>query len=60
MHGAVFGSFAARIPWIHERLHLDAGSLGIALLMPALGAITAMPFAGRLIHTRGTVGDLRG
>jgi MFS family permease len=54
VHGAVYGSFAARIPWIQERLHLDPASLGVALLMPALGAISAMPFAGRLIHSRGT------
>jgi predicted MFS family arabinose efflux permease len=54
LHGAVTGSFAARIPWINDRLQLDPASLGLALLMPALGAMAAMPFAGRLIHEHGS------
>lgn len=54
LHGAVTGSFAARIPWINERLQLDPASLGLALLMPALGAMVTMPFAGRLIHEHGS------
>lgn len=53
VHGAVTGSFAARIPWIQDRLHLSPGALGIALLMPAVGAVLAMPFAGRAVHRLG-------
>ncbi len=50
VHGAVVGTFATRIPWIAERLQIDAGWLGIALLFAAVGATGAMPFAGRITH----------
>lgn len=49
-HGAVYGTFATRIPWITERLDLSPGSLGLALLFASVGAMSAMPFAGRLTH----------
>src|ERR1051326_2172338 len=32
----------------------SAGTLGVALLMTSIGAITAMPFAGRLVAHLGT------
>lgn len=54
LHGAVTGTFAARIPWIDDRLELSPAALGIALLMPALGAMVTMPFAGGLIHDHGS------
>jgi MFS family permease len=50
VHGAVAGSFATRIPWIVEQLRIGPGGLGLALLMPSIGAIIAMPLAGRLSH----------
>jgi MFS family permease len=50
VHGAVVGTFATRIPWIAERLQIDAGWLGIALLFAAIGATGVMPFAGRITH----------
>lgn len=53
VHGAVSGSFAARIPWIADHLHLSSGQLGLALVMPALGALSAMPFAGRVVGRYG-------
>jgi predicted MFS family arabinose efflux permease len=53
VHGAVTGSFGARIPWIQEHLHLRPGALGLALLMPAVGAVISMPFASTLIHRLG-------
>jgi len=53
IHGAVSGTFATRIPWIKGHLHLGAGSLGIALMAPAIGSSLAMPLAGRLVHARG-------
>lgn len=49
VHGAVSGSLAARIPWIKDHLELGAGQLGLALIMPALGALSTMHFAGRLV-----------
>jgi MFS family permease len=50
VHGSVFGSFAARVPWIAEHVGVDVGGLGVALLMPGIGALLAMPFSGRLAH----------
>ena len=50
IHGAVVGSFATRIPWIAERLHVDPGALGLALIAPAVGSIATMPLAARLVH----------
>ena len=53
VHGAVMGTFAARIPSMAEHLHLGAGALGLALFMPAVGSMTIMPFTGRVIHRLG-------
>jgi MFS family permease len=50
IHGAVTGTFAARVPWIAEHLHTNPGGLGLALLFVSIGSLTAMPFAGRLVH----------
>jgi predicted MFS family arabinose efflux permease len=50
VHGSVIGSFAARVPWIASHVAVDVGHLGIALLMPGIGAVLAMPFSGRLAH----------
>ena len=46
--GMVFGSWAPRIPEIKDRLDLSAGTLAVALLMPAIGSILSMALAGRL------------
>jgi predicted MFS family arabinose efflux permease len=50
VHGAVTGTFAARVPWLADHVGLGAGGLGIALLMPGVGALLAMPLSGRLVH----------
>jgi predicted MFS family arabinose efflux permease len=50
VHGAVTGSFAARVPWVASHVGLGVGGLGIALLMPGIGAMLAMPASGRLVH----------
>jgi predicted MFS family arabinose efflux permease len=50
VHGCVIGSFAARIPWIASHVGIGVGRLGVALLMPGIGALVAMPFSGRLAH----------
>ena len=44
------GSFAARIPWIASHVGVGLGGLAVALLMPGIGALLAMPFSGRLAH----------
>lgn len=50
VHGAVAGTFAARLPWIAHHVGVGAGGLGVALLMPGFGAMLAMPLSGRLVH----------
>ena len=50
VHGAVVGTFAARIPWVAQHVGVGVGGLGVALLMPGVGAMLAMPLSGRLIH----------
>jgi predicted MFS family arabinose efflux permease len=50
VHGAVVGTFAARIPWLAHHVGVGVGGLGIALLMPGIGAMLAMLLAGRLVH----------
>jgi predicted MFS family arabinose efflux permease len=54
IHGAVAGTFATRIPWIKDHLHLSAGQLGLALVMPGLGALVTLPFGGRIDHHLGS------
>jgi MFS transporter len=49
-HGAVTGTFAARLPWVADHVGTGPGGLGVALLMPGLGAVLAMPLSGRLAH----------
>jgi predicted MFS family arabinose efflux permease len=50
VHGCVVGSFAARVPWIAGHVGVDLGGLALALVMPGIGALLAMPFSGRLAH----------
>ncbi|WP_213454434.1 MFS transporter [Rhizomonospora bruguierae] len=50
VHGAVAGTFAARVPWVAEHVGVGLGGLGVALLMPGIGAMLAMPLSGRLVH----------
>lgn len=52
--GSVTGTFASRLPWISDKLHLSSGRLGIDLFMLAVGGMLAMPFAGRFVHRLGT------
>jgi MFS family permease len=47
--GTVGGTWAARIPVIKAHLHLSAGTLGLALLGPAVGAVAAMSVVGMVL-----------
>lgn len=47
--GMISASWAARIPAVKGPLHLSAGSLGLALLGPAVGAVIAMPATGAIL-----------
>jgi fucose permease len=52
--GVIAGAWASRIPWVKEHLDLSAGRLGLALLMPAIGGVVAMPVVGRIIARHGS------
>jgi predicted MFS family arabinose efflux permease len=47
--GMISASWAARIPAIKGPLHLSTGSLGLALLGSAVGAVIAMPATGMIL-----------
>ncbi len=50
--GALFASWASRIPALSSRVHASTGVLGLVLLAPALGAVIAMPRVGGLMAGR--------
>jgi MFS family permease len=52
VNGALFASWASRIPALSDRVDATTGALGLALLAPALGAIVAMPLVGRVLPRR--------
>ncbi len=52
--GLIVGSWVTRIPEIQKALNLGDGRLGLVLLMSAVGALVAMPMAGRLAPRLGT------
>jgi MFS family permease len=54
LNGLVYGSWAARIPAIRDRLDLSDGELGIALACIPIGSIIAMPLAGALAARAGS------
>jgi MFS family permease len=53
VNGAVTGTFAARLPWIADRLHLSSGMLGAVGLTSSIGALVTMPFAAQFVHRYG-------
>jgi predicted MFS family arabinose efflux permease len=52
VNGALFASWASRIPTLSDRVGATTGALGLALLAPAVGAVVAMPLVGRLLPGR--------
>jgi MFS family permease len=52
VNGALFASWASRIPALSDHVGATTGVLGLALLAPALGAVVAMPLVGRLLPGR--------
>lgn len=53
-HGAIFGTWAARIPAIREELDLTTGELGTALLAGTIGGVGVLPIAGLVVARRGS------
>ena len=53
-NGIVMGAWVPHVPDRARELHLDAGTLGWALLASGLGAVMAMPIAGRMTARLGS------
>lgn len=60
INGALFASWATRIPAITERLGLTPGTLGIALFFMASATPIAMPACGALVTRYGSRPIIRG
>src|SRR6201987_1785034 len=58
-NGVVMGAWVPHVPDRARDLHLDPGALGWALLASGLGAVLAMPLAGRLTARLGSGGVTR-
>ncbi len=50
--GALFATWASRIPALSDHVHADPGILGLCLLAPAAAAVVSMPQVGRLLPGR--------
>jgi predicted MFS family arabinose efflux permease len=49
VNGAVIGTWVAHIPWLRDRLDVSKGTIGLALLCMAGGALVSLPLAGQLL-----------
>jgi hypothetical protein len=52
VNGAMFASWASRIPALSDRVGASTGALSLALLAPAVGAVITMPLVGRWLPGR--------
>lgn len=59
LQGALFGTWASRIPAFADRLDLSEGILGLILLAAAGGALASFPLAGGLSDRRGAARTAR-
>ena len=50
--GALFGTWASRIPALSDQVHASPGVLGLCLLAPAAAAVVSMPLVGRVLPGR--------
>jgi MFS family permease len=50
--GALFATWASRIPALSDRVHAGPGILGLCLLAPAAAAVVSMPLIGRHLPGR--------
>ncbi|WP_236793940.1 MFS transporter [Amycolatopsis sp. GM8] len=53
LNGAVYGTWAPRVPALAERLHAAPGSLGLALLGASIGMVIAASMSGHLVERFG-------
>ncbi len=54
LDGVMMASWAVRVPQVKEHVGASASGLGIALLCATLGALAAMPLAGRFCQRYGS------
>jgi MFS family permease len=59
LNGLCFATLASRYPDLRSALHLSNGSLGLLLLVIALGSMVGMPASGHLIERYGADRVLR-
>jgi predicted MFS family arabinose efflux permease len=52
--GFAFASWAARIPQVRDRLHLQPSELGLVLLAIAAGSVVALPLSGPVLTRLGS------
>lgn len=60
LNGAVFASFASRVPDIKATLGLSPGELGVTLLAASLGSVMGLPVSGSFVHRFGAARTLVG
>ncbi|WP_394613221.1 MFS transporter [Lentzea sp. JNUCC 0626] len=58
LNGAVFGTWAARVPALAEQIGAEVGSLGLALLGASAGLAFTAPLAARYCAVHGSRGAL--
>ena len=49
-----FASIAPHLPWLQDKFQLTEAEMGLLLLCHAIGAVTMMLVAGRVIHSFGS------
>jgi hypothetical protein len=54
VHGLLVATWVSRIPAIQAALRLNNAELGLTLLSSAVGAVCAIPFAGRFVSLYGS------
>jgi MFS family permease len=60
LNGAVYGSWAPRVPVVAERLHAAPGPFGLALLCLTVGMLIAAVLSGRLVEQIGARAAMAG
>ncbi|WP_030479320.1 MFS transporter [Lentzea albidocapillata] len=58
LNGAVFGTWASRVPALAEQIGAEVGSLGLALLGASIGLAFTAPLAARICAVHGSRGVL--
>ncbi len=59
LNGAMIGTWVGQIPFVQERLDISKGTIGLALLCMATGAMIAMPLTGQVLDRRSSAAVTR-